>query len=49
MQRLTATVEQVVNRLNYTLKIINNGTITVITNEVEYHKTVINILKEKKV
>jgi hypothetical protein len=33
MQRLTATIEQVVKRLNYALKIINNDTIKVITNK----------------
>jgi hypothetical protein len=49
MQQLTATIEQVVNRLNYILKIINNDTIMVITNELEYHKTITDILKEKKV
>jgi hypothetical protein len=32
MQRLTATIEQVVKRVNYTLKIINNDTIKIITN-----------------
>jgi hypothetical protein len=32
MQRLTATTEQVVNRLNYTLKIINDDIIKIITN-----------------
>jgi hypothetical protein len=49
MQRLTATIEQVVNRLNYTLKIISNNIIKIITNKVEYHKTIIDILKEKNV
>jgi hypothetical protein len=48
IQRLTATIEQVVNRLNYTLKIIND-IIKMITNKLEYHKTIIDILKEKKV
>jgi hypothetical protein len=37
MQRLTATIEEVVNRLNYTLKIINNDTIKIKTNRLEYH------------
>jgi hypothetical protein len=31
MQRLTATIEQAVNGLNYILKIINNDTINIIT------------------
>jgi hypothetical protein len=35
MQRLTATIEQVVNRLNYTLKIISD-TIKIITNKLEF-------------
>jgi hypothetical protein len=48
MQRLRATIEQVVNRLNYNLKIINNDTIKIITNKLEYHKTIIDILKRKK-
>jgi hypothetical protein len=48
MQRLTATIEQVVNRLNYTLKIINNDTIKIMTNKLEYNKTIIDRLKEKK-
>jgi hypothetical protein len=48
MQRLTATIEQVLNRLNYTLKIINNDTIKIITNKLEYHKTLMDILKRKK-
>jgi hypothetical protein len=49
MQRLTATIEQIANRLNYTLKIINNDTIKIITNKLEYHNTIIDILKEKKI
>jgi hypothetical protein len=49
MQRLTATIEQVVNRLNYSLKIINNDTIKIITNKLEYHKEIKDILKDKKV
>jgi hypothetical protein len=49
MQRLTVTIEQVVNRLNYTLKIIKNNTIKIITNKLEYHKAITDILKEKKV
>jgi hypothetical protein len=48
LQRLPATIEQVVNSLNYTLKIINNDTIKII-NKLEYHKAIIDILKEKKV
>jgi L-2-hydroxyglutarate oxidase LhgO len=32
MQRLTATIEQVVKRLNHTLKIINDDTIKITTN-----------------
>jgi hypothetical protein len=43
VQRLTASTEQVVNRLNYTLKIMND-TIKIITNKLEYHKTI----REKK-
>jgi hypothetical protein len=35
LQQLTATPEQVVNRLTYTLKIINNDTINIITNKQE--------------
>jgi hypothetical protein len=35
IQRLTATIEQVVNRLNYALKIINNHTIKIIRNELD--------------
>jgi 50S ribosomal subunit-associated GTPase HflX len=46
-QRLTATSEQVVNRLNYALKITYSDTIKVITNKVEYHKTIIDIIKRK--
>jgi hypothetical protein len=46
MQRLTATIEQVVNRSNYTLKIIND-TIKIITNKPQYHKKIIDVLKEK--
>jgi hypothetical protein len=49
MQRLTATIDQVVNRLNYTLKIINNDKTKIIANKMEYHKLIIDILKEKKV
>jgi hypothetical protein len=45
IQRLTATIEQVVNRLNYTLKIINSDTIKIMTNKLEYHKA---IIKQKK-
>jgi hypothetical protein len=48
-QRLTATIEQVVNRSNYTLKIINNDTINIITNKLEYQITIIDLLKEKNV
>jgi hypothetical protein len=47
MQRLKDIIEQVVNRLNYTLKIIND-TIKIITNKLGLHKTIIDILKEKK-
>jgi hypothetical protein len=32
LQRLTATTEQVVNRLDYTLKIINNDAVKIIAN-----------------
>jgi hypothetical protein len=32
MQRLTAAIEQIVNRSNYTLKIINDDTIKIKTN-----------------
>jgi hypothetical protein len=49
MQRLTATIEHVVNRLDYTLKIIHNDTIKIITNKLEYHKRITEILKDKKV
>jgi predicted transcriptional regulator len=49
MQRLAAKIEQVVNRLNYTFKIINNDTIKIILNKLEYHKAIIDIIKEKKV
>jgi hypothetical protein len=49
MQRLTATVEQVVNRLNYSLKIINNDKMKIMTNKLDYHKIIIDILKEEKV
>jgi hypothetical protein len=38
MQRLPATIEQVVNRLNYTLKIINNDKIKIMTTKSDYHK-----------
>jgi precorrin-2 methylase len=48
MQQLAATIEEVVNRLNYTLQIINNDTIKIKTNRLEYLKTTIHILKEKK-
>jgi hypothetical protein len=48
MQRLTAAMERVVNRLNYTLKIINNDTMKKITNKLKYHKTITDILKEIK-
>jgi hypothetical protein len=43
MQRLTATIEQVVNRLIDTSKTINDAT-KIITNTLEYHKTIIDIL-----
>jgi hypothetical protein len=43
MQRLIATIEQVINSLNYTLKIVNNDTIKIVTNKLEYHKTIIDI------
>jgi hypothetical protein len=46
---LTATSEQVINRLNYSLKIINSNTIKIITKKLEYHKMITDILKEKKV
>jgi hypothetical protein len=45
MQRLTAIIEQVINRSNYTLKIIYNDTIKIMANKMECHKTV----TEKKV
>jgi hypothetical protein len=48
MQRLTATIQQVVKGLNYTLKIIKNNAVKIITNKLEYHKT-IDIQKERKV
>jgi hypothetical protein len=35
MQRLTAAIEQVVNRLNYTLKIINNDELKVMASKLE--------------
>jgi hypothetical protein len=38
LQRLTATIEQAVNGLNYTLKTINSDTIKIKTNKLEYHK-----------
>jgi hypothetical protein len=48
VQRLTATIEKVINRLKYeyTLKIIND---IIKTKKVEYRKTIIYILKEKKI
>jgi hypothetical protein len=49
MLRLTVTIEQVVNRLNYTLKVINSDTIKMMTNKLDYYKIIIDILKEKKV
>jgi hypothetical protein len=48
MPRLTATTEKVVNRLNYTLKIINNDAIKIITNRLDCHKVIIDILKRKE-
>jgi hypothetical protein len=47
MQRLTATIERVVNRLNYIFKIIKNGTIKIMTNKSDYHKIIIDMLKDK--
>jgi transketolase N-terminal domain/subunit len=47
MQQLTGMFERVVNRFNYTLNIIND-TIMIVTNELQYHKAVRDILKEKK-
>jgi hypothetical protein len=47
MQRLAATIEQVVNRLNCVLKIINSDIIKIIINTMEYQETIIDILKEK--
>jgi hypothetical protein len=38
LQRPTATIQQAGNILNYTLKIINDDTIMIITNKLEYHK-----------
>jgi hypothetical protein len=51
LQRLTATSKQVVvvNRSNCALKIINSDTIKITTNQLENHKTITDILKEKKV
>jgi hypothetical protein len=47
MLRLTATNEQVISRSNCVLKIINNDTIKIITNKLEYHKTITDILKRE--
>jgi hypothetical protein len=41
MQRLTATIKQVVDRLNCTLKLINNDTIKIITHKLEYQRSII--------
>jgi hypothetical protein len=49
LQRLRAAIEQAINRLSYTLKVIISDTIKMIRNKLEYHKTIIEILKEKKV
>jgi galactokinase/mevalonate kinase-like predicted kinase len=48
-QRLTATVEQAVNRLNYTFIVIKTDTIKILAKKPEYHKIITDILKEKKV
>jgi hypothetical protein len=45
-QGLTVTIEQVVNRLNCTLKIFNSETIKIITNKLEYHKALIDVIKK---
>jgi hypothetical protein len=49
MQRLTATVEQVDNRLNYTLKITDTNTTEILTAKLDCHKIILDTLKEKKV
>jgi hypothetical protein len=41
-------MQQVVNRLNYALKIINRDTTKIVTNKMEYHKAIIHILRKKK-
>jgi hypothetical protein len=47
-QRLTATIERVVNTLTYNLKIVNNDIIKIMTTKLDYHKIIIVIIKEKK-
>jgi hypothetical protein len=49
MQRRTATIEQVVNRLNYILKIINNDKIKIMTTKLDYHKIILDIMTKKSV
>jgi hypothetical protein len=49
MQRLTATIEQVDNRLNYTLKIINKYAIKIMIIKLEHQKIILDITKDKKV
>jgi hypothetical protein len=48
-QRLTATTEQAVSILHYTLIIMKTDTIKILAKKPEYHKIIIDILKEKKV
>lgn len=49
VKRLTALIEETVNRKDYTLKIDNKDTIKIITTKLEHHKSVYNMLKDKKV
>jgi hypothetical protein len=46
-QRRTAIVEEVVNQSNYTLKIINNNAMKMMTNKLKFYRMIINILQEK--
>jgi hypothetical protein len=48
MQRLTATIEQVVDRVIYTLELINSDTIKIPATKLDYHKIIMNMLKKEK-
>jgi tRNA G37 N-methylase Trm5 len=48
MQRLTTTIEQAINSLDYTLKTVNSDTIKIMATKLDYNGIILETPKDKK-